>query len=109
MKLKKYLNYTVGDYNIDLMQINVYENFRKYVNDILSTTSKCAIDFSTRIIDLSRTLLDHISVNDPKHTYTSGMVLCDLSDHMSTFVCISTKKPLVKNAKKVSNTRHEKF
>ena len=28
------------------------------------------------------------------------MLLCNLSDHMSTFVCISTKKPAVKNTKK---------
>ena len=36
--------YAVGDYNIDLMQINVNQNYRKYVNSILSTTTKCAID-----------------------------------------------------------------
>ena len=46
--------YTVGDYNIDLMQINVNQNFRKYVNNILSTSIKCAIDLPTRVTDLSR-------------------------------------------------------
>ena len=101
--------YAVGDYNIDLMQINVNQNYRKYVNSILSTTTKCAIDLPTRITDHSKTLLDHIYVNDPKHSYKSGVLLCDLSDHMSTFVCICTRKPVVKNIKKVSNTRHEKF
>ena len=92
--------YAVGDYNIDLMQINVNQNYRKYVNSILSTTTKCAIDLPTRITDHSKTLLDHIYVNDPKHSYKSGVLLCDLSDHMSTFVCISTKKPIVTNTKK---------
>ena len=91
--------YTIGNYNIDLMQINVNQNFQKYVNDILSTSTKCAIDLPTHITDHSRTLLDHIYVNDPKHFYTSRVLLCDLGDRMSTFVCISAKKPRVKNTK----------
>ena len=89
--------YAVGDYNIDLMQINCNHNFRKYVNNILTTSTKCAIDLPTRITDHSKTLLDHIYVNDPKHSYTSGVLLCDLSDHMNTFVSISTKKSRVKS------------
>ena len=89
--------YAVGDYNIDLMQINGNHNFRKYVNNILSTSTKGAIDLPTRITDHSKTLLDHIYVNDPKHSYTSGVLLCDLSDHMATFVSISTKKSRVKS------------
>ena len=89
--------YAVGDYNIDLMQINGNHNFRKYVNNILSTSTKCAIDLPTRITDHSKTVLDHIYVNDPKHSYTSGVLLCDLSDHMATFVSISTKKSRVKS------------
>ena len=51
-------------------------------------------------IDHSKTLLYHIYVNDPKDSYKSGVLLCDLSDHMSTFVCISTKKPVVRKTKK---------
>ena len=92
--------YAVCDYNIDLMQINVNQNYRKFVNSILSTTTKCAIDLPTCITDHLKTLLDHIYVNDPKHSYKSRVLLCDLSNHMSTFVCISTKKPVVKNTKK---------
>ena len=84
--------YAVGDYNIDLMQINGNQNFRKYVNNILSTSTKCAIDLATRMTDHSKTLLHHIYVNDPKHSYTSEVLLCDLSDHMATFVSISSKK-----------------
>ena len=83
-----------------IIQIKVNQNYQKYVNSILSTTTKCAIDLPIRITDHSKTLLDHIYVNDPKHSYKSGVLLCDLSNHMSTFVCISTKRPIVKNTKK---------
>jgi len=51
--------YAVGDFNIDLMQINVNQNFRKYVNDILSTSTKCAIDLPTRITDHSRKMIQN--------------------------------------------------
>ena len=74
--------YTVGDYNIDLMQINVNQNFRKYVNDILSTSTKCAIDHPTRVTDHSRAFLDHVYVNDP-NTYT----LVKYSVRFGQFVC----------------------
>ena len=100
--------YTVGDYNIDLMQINVNQNFQKYVNDILSTSIKCAIDLSTRVTDHSRTSLDHVYVNYPKHLYTSGVLLCDSGDHMSTFVCISAKKPHVKSTKQFREPKRSK-
>ena len=106
--------YAVGDYNIDLMQINSNQNIRKYVNEILSTSTKCVIDLPTRVIDHSKTLLDHIYVNDPKYPYTNGVFVCDLSDHMATFVCISTKKACVKTSKQylirdMRNFNLEKF
>ena len=89
--------HAIGDYNIDLMQINGNHNFRKYVNNILSTSTKCVIDLPTRITNNSKTLLDNIYINDPKYSYTIGVLLCDLSDHIPTFVSISTKKYRVKS------------
>ena len=64
-----------------------------------TTSNKCASDLPTRKTDHSKTLLDHIYVNNPKHSYTSGVLLCYLSDHMATFFCNSFKKSRVKNAK----------
>ena len=84
--------YAVGDYNIDLLQINTNQTIRKYANEILGTSTSCVIDLPTRISHHSRTLLDHIYVNDIKNSFTSGVLICDLSDHFPTFVCISTKK-----------------
>ena len=52
--------YAVGDYNIDLMQVNGNHNFRKYVNNISTTSTKCANDLPTRITDHSKTLLDPV-------------------------------------------------
>ena len=96
------------------MQIIVNQNFRKYANGILSTCSKCAIDLPTRITNHLKTLLDHIYVNDYRHSYTSGVFLCDLSDHTATFVCISFKKSRVGNSEEylirdMKNFNSEKF
>ena len=52
----------------------------------------CVIDLPTRISDHSKTLIDHIYVNDDKHSYVSGAVLSDLSDHYGTFIVALVKK-----------------
>ena len=73
------------------MQTN--SNFvESYLNNILSLLCKCAIDLPTRITENSKTLLDHIYVNENKHPYMSGVILSDISDHFGTFISISTKK-----------------
>ena len=83
--------YALGDYNIDLLAIRSNNN-RKYVNNLLSSPCKCVIDVPTRISDHSKTLIDHIYVNDDKHSYVSGAVLSDLSDHYGTFIVALVKK-----------------
>ena len=83
--------YVLGDFNINLMQTN--NNFVKsYLNNILSLSCKCAIDLPTRITENSKTLLDHIYVDENKHLYMSGVILSNISDHFGTFISISTKK-----------------
>ena len=41
--------YAVGDSNIDLMQINVNQNYRKYVNSILSTTVQLSVPLISQL------------------------------------------------------------
>ena len=73
------------------MQTN--NNFvESYLNKILSLSCKCAIDLPTRITENSKTLLDHIHINENEHLYMSAVILSDISDHFGTFIFISTKK-----------------
>ena len=73
------------------MQTN--NNFvESYLYNILGLSCKCAIDLPTRITENSKTLLEHIYVNENKHPYMSGVILSDISDHFGTFVSISAKK-----------------
>ena len=83
--------YVLGDFNINLMQTN--NNFvESYLNNILGLSCKCAIDLPSRITENSKTLFDHIYVNQNKHPYMSGVILSDINDHFGTFISISTKK-----------------
>ena len=85
---KNNLFYVLSYFNINLMQTN--NNFvESYLNNILSLSCKCAIDLPTRITE---TLLDHIYVNENKHSYISAVILSDISDHFGTFISISTRK-----------------
>ena len=84
--------YALGDYNIDLLTIRSNNNVRKYVNNLLSSPCKCVIDVPTRITDYSKKPVDHVYVNDDKHSYVSGAVLTDLSNHYGTFIVALVKK-----------------
>ena len=52
---------------------------------------KNAIYLPTCITDHSKTLIDQIYVNYSKHSYVSGVVLSDLSDHFGIFVVMIAK------------------
>ena len=43
------------------------------------------------ITDHSKALIDHIYVNNSKHSYMSGVAFSNLSDHFGTFVIIIAK------------------
>ena len=89
----------LGDFNIDLLQINQNNKARKYANNLLAQSCKCAIDIPTRISGNSRTLLDHVYVNDFEMNIVSGVGVYDISDHFPVFIHFTSDV----NPKKTSN------
>ena len=69
---------------------------------MISSPRKYANDLHTRITDHSKTLIDHIYVNDFKHTCISGVALSDLSDDFGTFVIM-----IAKATKSIKNKRYQ--
>ena len=65
---------------------------KRYLNIVLNSLCKCAIDLPTRFNENSKTLLDHIYVNENKHLCMCEVILNNLSNHFGTFISISTKK-----------------
>ena len=89
LKLEQFLFYVLGDFYIDLNKVGNFVT--THVHNMISSPCKCAIDLPTRVTDHSKTLIDHIHVNDSKHSYISGVALSDLSDHFGTFVTMIAK------------------
>ena len=64
LNFEKFPFYFLGDFNIDLNKVGKSNFVTKHVRNIISSPWKCAIDLPTRITDYSKTLIDHIYMND---------------------------------------------
>ena len=86
--------YCVGDLNVNLSILNRRPNdeIRRYANMLLSCNCKCLINVATRIMENSRSLLDHEYTNDKKSEITAGVLISDLSDHYGLYAIISDSK-----------------
>ena len=82
--------YTCGDYNINFLRINQSQAIKNYYNAIMSYSCRLLIDKPTRITSGSATILDHIYTNDYESSITPGILVTDVSDHLPTFVKISS-------------------
>lgn len=82
--------YMCGDYNIDILRINKSAPIRFFYNSIMSYSCRLVIDKPTRITSGSATIIDHIYTNDFENTITPGILITDVSDHLPTFVKISS-------------------
>ena len=69
------------DININLLNIKISGNIRKYANNVISCSCKCLIDLPTRISQNSKTLIDHIYTNIADTKVQSGIAVTDISDH----------------------------
>ena len=79
----KNLNFcVVGDFNINLMQYTLNNSVRKYAHCLLSCSTKCIINQSTRITAHTKTLLDHIYVNSKQINVNGGIARLELEDHL---------------------------
>ena len=82
--------YSLGDFNVNLMNISSNNAVRRYANMLISCNNRCLIDVSTRIGPTSSTLIDHLYTNDVTKSVVSGVLTnFDLSDHYAIFTIIS--------------------
>jgi hypothetical protein len=76
------------DANIDLLNLN-NENSKNYLNLMLNHGYLQCIFKATRVQNLSKSLIDHIMISSNTVEIVSGTVVCDISDHFLTFVCVT--------------------
>ena len=74
-----------GDFNIDLLK-HVSHSSTKYFLDLtFSLDMYRVITKLTRISNVSTTLIDNIFINDTNSDITNGLLITDISDHLSVF------------------------
>ena len=77
--------YVMGDFNQDLLQYNHQVPTQEFIDSLSSHAFLPLIFNPTRLTSYSATLIDHIFTNKLAHSVLSGIILNDLSDHLSVF------------------------
>lgn len=78
-------DYICGDFNIDLLTIENNQNSATFLDGIRTLSFLPVIGKPTRIGGASATLIDNIFVRDFVD-FISGIIICDLSDHLPIFI-----------------------
>ena len=85
----------MGDFDIDLLKVNLHAKTNEFVNGVISQGFLPKITRPTRIMPHSATLVDHIYSNDNRPTSQndiSGIIITDVADHFGTFHIVSKCK-----------------
>ena len=84
---KEHKSYILGDLNVNLFNSNS-NNCTKYLDCIFSNNFLPIISRATHFGGQNGTLIDHILTNDMSKIYSSGIIRCNISRHLPTFVCL---------------------
>ena len=79
------LVYIMGDFNIDLLKYSVDNDVTDFVNNLFSNYCLPLITRPTRITNATTTLLDNIITNQFNKPVQSGVLYCDITDHLPVF------------------------
>ena len=77
-------------------------SIRQYVDTLVRNTCKCLTSLPTRIAAASQILIDYIYSSDPKNVVLSGILRCDITDHLPIFTVMA-------NVKRKHQSREEYF
>ena len=81
----------MGDFNVDLMKINTVQYVNDFIDNFTSYSYLPQIFKPTRITTNSATILDNIFYNYSEKVEKSGVILTDVSDHLTPFILINFK------------------
>ena len=96
--------YLCGDFNIDLLKIDVNNSYQEFYNLLCSYGYLPKIIQPTRVTDNESSLIDNIFSNNLKDNTISGNILLTLSEHFSQF--LSVKRDFV-DLNKVNIFQHD--
>ena len=86
----------VGDFNLDLLQVDYREVFQEYLDLFMNNSFYPKLTFPTRFSERRATLIDQSFCKLSKDTLKtcSGIILSNISDHLPYFTCIDACRPV---------------
>lgn len=78
-------SFICGDFNIDLLNFEKHEATDEFINTMYSMSFYPRITRPTRVTAHSATLIDNIFSNDIQMDSSSGILVCDITDHLPVF------------------------
>ena len=84
--------YVCGDFNTDLLKIEINNNYKKFYELMFSFGFLPNILLPTRVQGESATIVDNIFTNNTLKTFLSGNIKTDTSDHYSQFISVQEQK-----------------
>ena len=75
----------VSDFNVNLLNFNTHPETAEYADLHMAYGLLPMITKPTHIYNTGASLIDHIFVTPAKNPVTTGVLVCDISDHFPTF------------------------
>ena len=87
------------DHNLDLLKCSIHEPTHKYLDTLVEKGVLPTITHPTRITQTSAMLIDNVFVSSKlHHSFDSGIILSDMSDHLPSLVLLKQTKLLNKES-----------
>ena len=77
--------YLMGDFNLNLVNFATHQPTNLFLDSLYASSFHPCIDKPTRITINSSTLIDNIFSNSCQNNLISGILYCDISDHLPIF------------------------
>ena len=84
--------YLCGDFNSDILKIDIINNYKFFYELMSSFGLTPYILLPTRIDGESATIVDNIFTNNMTNSINSGNIITDFSDHFSQFISVQRPK-----------------
>ena len=77
--------YICGDFNIDLLNYDVNNSTKNFVDQMFSMSLFPLINQPTRITNQCHSIIDNIYTNSTNEDIISGVIIADINDHFPIF------------------------
>ena len=100
LRIRSKFVYICGDYNIDLLKIQINDEFSIFYNNIVAAGFAPKTTLPTTICDTTSTLIDNVYSNVIDKSHTSSILVRPISDHQMYFCIMNYNFVNIKTAQK---------